>query len=176
MVGVARRRRSFRCRVRPCPQDLPERVIVPEDDRQRELLFDGGAQVLNGEQEACIAGNRHDLAIWAGDLGADRGRQRRNQRCQSRRMQPAARRLAREVIVAGIGDLVMSVTMIASLAVAAFSASEPWRAFVAVAPFCFELSRGFRRPGRYPAPPPFTRPVSASRVSPASASMPTVGG
>ncbi len=51
--------------------DLAQRVVVPQQDRQRQAKFGCGRHLLHCEQEAGVAGERHNGAVWFGNLGTD---------------------------------------------------------------------------------------------------------
>ena len=54
------------------PFDLAERVVLDDDDFDRELVFDGGRQLGHQHRQAAIADKGDDLAVGIGHLCADR--------------------------------------------------------------------------------------------------------
>ena len=55
--------------------DRPVHAVVDDQHDDRQLVLDGGRELLAAHQEVAVAGEAHDQAIRVDELGGDRGRQ-----------------------------------------------------------------------------------------------------
>ena len=73
------------------PLDLAERVVLDDDDLDRQLVLDRRDEVAHQHREAAVADEGDDLPVGIGDLGADGvGQARRHRRQVARAREHAS--------------------------------------------------------------------------------------
>ena len=75
------------------PLDLPERVVLDDDDLDRQLVLDRRDELAHQHREPAVADERDDLAVGEGDLrrvGVGQARRHRRQVARAGELHPAA--------------------------------------------------------------------------------------
>src|SRR3954462_14632798 len=98
--------------VAPVPEELlpltdhAEVAVVHQEDLDRDLVADGGGELLAGHDQAAVTCEAHNRVLRLGDLGADRRREAEAHGAEPARVDPAAR--LGEVVVLRAPHLVLA--------------------------------------------------------------------